>query len=143
MPKKKTHQYFYDKLNKADKEERNRVSSLFLIQKEEIEREIILKDYQESFDLEDNDDNNSELIFVRGGVYDVNKKTETLDENKGMIYNFKGVNTDSKYKFKVNNYKASTTQIIKNTPNENKFNAEIKSISKGKLKLKSRKKEEY
>ena len=80
---------------------------------------------------------------MRGGVYDVNKKTETLDENKGMVYNFKGVNTDSKYKFKVNNYKASTTQIIKNTPTENKFNAEIKSISKGKLKLKSRKKEEY
>ena len=26
MPKKKTHQYVYDKLNKADKEERIRVS---------------------------------------------------------------------------------------------------------------------
>ena len=87
-----------------------------------------MKDYQESFDLEDNEDN-GDLIFVRGGVYDVNKKNEGVDLNKGMIYNFKGENKDEKINFKDFKQRLNPKQIT----NESAFNAENKFNFKGKL----------
>jgi hypothetical protein len=66
------------------------------------------------------------MIFVRGGVYDVNRKNETLDDNKGKIYSFKsseGLN--------------QKTSVSKDSSLNDSFNFDIKSSVKSKEKKKN------
>jgi hypothetical protein len=66
------------------------------------------------------------MIFVRGGVYDVNRKNETQDDNKGKIYSFKSN--------KGLNPKIS---VSKETSENDTFSMEIKNSFKNKEKKKN------
>jgi|LauGreDrversion4_2_1035121.scaffolds.fasta_scaffold263800_2 hypothetical protein len=66
------------------------------------------------------------MVFVRGGVYDVNRKYETQDDNKGKIYSFKsseGLNTK--------------TSFSKDSSFNDSFNFDIKNSVKTKEKKKN------
>ena len=103
-----------------------------LYQKEELEREQILKDYKDSFELDEEDC--AEVLFVRGGVYDVNNKQDHQDDSRGQIYHFKGLMEDN-IKARHNN---KLNKEVKTISNEAVSNSRLqpKSLVKGKNHLK-------
>jgi hypothetical protein len=96
MPKKKPYNLFSEKASKTQKEERKKVLSIWN-KKDDIEAEKILKDFKEDFENENAED----LIFVSGGTFDVNKRSEQCSESKGTLYNLKKYEKSKEKQFLV------------------------------------------